>query len=240
MHAATLPSPASLPATSPRSAALRRIRAEGTPQHLSDAELVAGLLGVSLAAADAALTRAGSLRALAQMDPGALALLDGLGGARACTLLAAVELGRRSLKPGDARPRLRTPREIFDYLAPALSALRREVFHVLCLNSRNTLVADVRVAEGGTASCPVDPREVFGAALRSGCVAVVLAHNHPSGDPEPSVQDVELTRQLCEGARLLGLSVLDHVIVGDGAFASLLERGLLPLPTGGGRWAAQR
>jgi DNA repair protein RadC len=90
-------------------------------------------------------------------------------------------------------------------------------------------------------TCPVDPREVFAAALASRASGIVLAHNHPSGDPEPSAQDVSLTVQLCEAGRLLGIKVLDHVVVGDGDFASLLERGQLPdseLAEARRRWSA--
>jgi DNA repair protein RadC len=97
------------------------------------------------------------------------------------------------------------------------------------------LVRDVRVAEGTTNACPVDPREVFAVALAARATAVVLAHNHPSGDPEPSSLDVALTAQLVEGGRLLGVKVLDHLVVGESGFVSFLERGLMPVADGGRR-----
>ncbi|HLL00358.1 MAG TPA: DNA repair protein RadC, partial [Myxococcaceae bacterium] len=150
-----------------------------------------------------------------------------LGPARAAQVLAALELGRRAQRAAERRPRLRTPREIYGYLVPTLSALRREVFHVLCFNPRNVLLADVRVAEGTMNTCPVDPREVYAAALTTRATAIVLAHNHPSGDPEPSMQDIALTVQLAEAGRLLGIKVLDHLVLGDGNYVSLMERGLL-------------
>ncbi|WP_426750017.1 RadC family protein [Myxococcus sp. Y35] len=174
------------------------------------------------------LTHGGGLKALAQEEPLALSLRPGLGRVRAAQVLAALELGRRSQRAGERRPKLRTPREIAAYLGPVLGALRREVFHVLCFNARNVLLHDARVAEGSMNACPVDPREVFAAALTARATAIVLAHNHPSGDPEPSVQDVALTRHLVEGAQLLNLKVLDHVVMGDGGYVSMLERGLLP------------
>lgn len=168
------------------------------------------------------------LRSLAQHDPFDLAEYPGVGPARAAQLVAALELGRRSQGPCEGRLRLRTPHEIYRYLAPRLASLRKEVFHVLCFNGRNVLLRDVRVAEGSGTACPVDPREVFAAALSSRATAIVLAHNHPSGDPEPSDADLTLTRQLCGGAQLLNLGVLDHLVLGDGTYASMLERNLMP------------
>ena len=117
------------------------------------------------------------------------------------------------MSTGDRRPVLKTPEEIFKQLAPQLCGLRREVFHVLCLNSRNVMLANVRVAQGGVNACPVDPREVFHAAIRHKAAAVVLVHNHPSGDPSPSDSDLQLTHQLLQGARLLCLRVLDHLVL---------------------------
>ncbi len=174
------------------------------------------------------LAQGGGLKGLAQEEPLALSQRPGVGTVRAAQALAALELGRRSQHARERRPKLRTPREIAGYLAPVLGALRREVFHVLCFNARNVLLHDVRVAEGTMNACPVDPREVFAAALTARATAIVLAHNHPSGDPEPSIQDVALTRHLVAGGRLLNIKVLDHVVTGDGGYVSMLERGLLP------------
>ncbi|WP_338868219.1 RadC family protein [Myxococcus stipitatus] len=211
-------------------------------QALSDPELLCVAWGASARAtgakqeAEALLNRCGGLKALLQAEPMELKGLPGMGPRRAAQVLAAMELGRRAQRTLDRRPRLRTAREIHAYLMPVLGALRREVFHVLCFNARNVLVHDIRVAEGTMNTCPVDPREVFAAALVSRATAIVLAHNHPSGDPEPSVQDVGLTRHLIAGARLINVKVLDHLVVGDGAFVSMLERGLLPEPERGTAW----
>ncbi|QSQ19386.1 DNA repair protein RadC [Pyxidicoccus parkwayensis] len=174
------------------------------------------------------LARSGGLKALVQEEPLALSLMPGVGPVRAAQVLAALELGRRAQRTVETRPKLRTPEEIHAYLAPKLGAMRREVFHVLCFNARNVLVHDARVAEGTMNACPVDPREVFAAALTSRATAIVLAHNHPSGDPEPSIQDVGLTRHLISAAQLLNIKVLDHVVVGDGGYVSMMERGLFP------------
>lgn len=167
--------------------------------------------------------------------------LEGLTSLEATRLAAAFELGRRTLNKKDARPRLRTPSEIASHLQPAFAGLSVENFRVLCFNARNTLVRDALVATGTTNACPVDPREVFRQALQARSSAIVLAHNHPSGDPEPSSLDVALTAELAEGARLLGIRVLDHVVMGDaGNFVSFLERGLMPVVGSNSRFAAQK
>ncbi|WP_257454230.1 RadC family protein [Archangium lipolyticum] len=197
---------------------------------LTDPELLSVLLGSgsrTRALAEALLATSGGLKALVQRDP--RELCTRMGPARTAQMMAALELGRRAQRVTERRPRLRTPKEIHAYLAPHLSALRREVFHVLCFNARNVLLLDARVAEGTINACPVDPREVFAAAISSRATAIVLAHNHPSGDPEPSGQDLGLTAQLIEAGRVLGIKVLDHVVVGDGTYTSMLERGELPL-----------
>jgi DNA repair protein RadC len=199
---------------------------------LTDQELLGVVLGASpraRAVAEALLASSGGLKSLVLEDPGELSARRGVGEGRAAQVLAALELGRRAQHATERRPRLRTPKEIHAYLAPTLSALRREVFHVLCFNARNVLLRDARVAEGTMNSCVVDPREVFAAAITSRASAIVLAHNHPSGDPEPSAQDLGLTAQLMDAGRMLGIKVLDHVVVGDGTYASMLERGELPL-----------
>ena len=197
---------------------------------LTDPELLSVLWGSrSRALFEALLAPRGGLKELLQQEPRALCARPGLGAVRTAQVLAALELGRRAQRTPERRPRLRTPREIHAYLAPELSALRREVFHVLCFNARNVLLTDVRVAEGTINACPVDPREVFAAALTARATAIVLAHNHPSGDPEPSAQDLDLTARLIEAGRVLHIKVLDHVVVGDGTYTSLLERGELTL-----------
>src|SRR6218665_33951 len=186
---------------------------------LTDPELLGLLWGASArmrALAEALLAPAGGLKALVQQDPRALCARPGMGQVRTAQVLAALELGRRAQRVAERRPRLRTPREIFTYLTPHLGALRREVYHVLCFNARNVLLLDARVAEGTINACMVDPRQVFAPSIP------------PSGDPEPSGQDLSLTAQLLEAGRMLGIKVLDHVVVGNGTYVSMMERGDLP------------
>ena len=195
-----------------------RERVLQAPASLEDADLLALLFagrGRSLRGLERGLlAAAGGLRALASMEPAELCGTAGLGRERASQVLAALELARRAHGAGDVRPRLRTA---------------GEVFHVLSFNTRNVLLSDVRVAEGTADACTVDPREVFRAALLARATAVVFAHNHPSGDPEPSEADLSLTRELQAGARLFHLRVLDHLVVGAGRFTSLAQSGFLRL-----------
>jgi DNA repair protein RadC len=203
------------------------------PGALAAGELLALLLGTGIAGhsaraiAERLLLLGPGLKELSRREARELTAVPGVGPARAARLAAAFELGRRVQRSEERRPRLRTPGEIYRYLAPQLSSLRKEVFHVLSLNSRNVLLNDSKVAEGTMNACPVDPREVFSAALGARASAIVLAHNHPSGDPEPSEMDVTLSAQLVEGGRILGIRVLDHIVVGDAGFVSLFERGKL-------------
>jgi len=220
-------------------AQIARERLLQSPGGLDDAELLGLLFGgrsrTVRGLGESLLSAAGGLRALASMEPSELCTAAGLGRERAGQVLAALELARRVHLAPDARPRLRTAGEVYRYLAPRLSLLRREVFHVLSFNTRNVLLADARVAEGTTDACTVDPREVFRAALGARATAVIFAHNHPSGDPEPSEADLTLTRELQAGARIFHLRVLDHVIVGAGRYVSLARAGgLHALPAGPG------
>ena len=185
------------------------------PETMSNAELLS-LLGVRPGAP--------ALFELGRLDPHRL--VEQVGAEAANTVRVAIELGRRSLRARDVRPRLRTSREMYLYLEPALAARRRERFHVLCLGPRRVLLADVLIAEGTQDGCLVDPREVFGAAFAARASTVVLAHSHPGGDVKPSEHDVVLTRQAVEAGQLLGIPVVDHLVVGAGRYLSMAEHGL--------------
>jgi DNA repair protein RadC len=215
----------------------RKLKEDGphkrTLQHgaiaLSDPELLSVLFGDSkegMTLASTLLDTSGGLKTLCQKDPHELCA--SMSPKKAAQVLAALELGRRIMSNTDSRPVLRTPEEIYAYLKPRMANLSREVFHVLCFNPRNQLLANVQVASGTTSACPVDPKEVFKPALSAkGCTAIVITHNHPSGDPTPSAADVALTRQLIRGGELLCVRVLDHIVVADGGFQSLALRGQL-------------
>ncbi len=212
---------------------LRRLIRLGSSA-LSSTELVALLLRRDSPTRAAELMEHG-LRWLLTQPPEALTEFHGLEPMEVARVLACGELARRLHQAPDDRPRLVTPNEIYTWARPRFVGLKREEFHVLCLNNRNILLRHVRVTEGSVDQCQVDPREAFAPAVASRASALVLIHNHPSGDPEPSVHDVTLTRHLKEAARLLCIRLVDHLVLGDAGFVSMLQRGLLgvdaPLPS---------
>jgi DNA repair protein RadC len=150
-----------------------------------------------------------------------------VGQTKAAGLVAAFELGRRVQGPDPAsRPVVRSAADAAALVAPRLSHRDQEHFCVVLLNSRHEVIGLVETSRGGLNAASVDAREVFREAVRRSAHAVILAHNHPSGNPEPSPEDARLTSALRQAGALLGISVLDHVVVGDGRFVSLRERGL--------------
>ncbi len=170
----------------------------------------------------------GSLHALSQATPDELLGRCGIGPAKAGAMLAAFELGRRVVAaPPARRPVIRTPGDVAALLAGQMRHLDREHFRAVLLNTRHEVLDVTGVAVGGLDSAPIHPREVFKEAVRRSAAAVILVHNHPSGTPEPSGDDVRITARLAEAGRIVGIDVLDHVIIGDGRFVSLRERGAL-------------
>jgi DNA repair protein RadC len=204
------------------------------PTALADAELLALQLGSGTRGKDAVsvaremLAAYGSLAGVAGRDVGELARLPGIGRAKAARLVAAFELTRRlrARTPG-VRTALSSPSDVYAAFGPLMEDLPREVFRVALLDAQNGLLRDVVVSEGTLSASLVHPREVFKPAIVESAASVILLHNHPSGDPTPSREDVRLTRQLVECARLLDLNLHDHVIVGRGRYASLAERGII-------------
>lgn len=204
-------------------------------QALSTAELLAIIVGSgsgrrsALEVGQAILAAAhGSLRRLAAQPVAALTALEGVGVARAVAVHAALELGRRrsSEERNDGEP-MRSPRDVFAAFAPRLEDLPVEEFHVAVLDTQHRLERDVTVTRGILNSSLVHPREVFREAIAERAAAVILVHNHPSGDPTPSADDRAVTEQLVAAGRLLDIPVHDHVIVGRGRYLSFAEAGLL-------------
>src|SRR5215211_1819130 len=211
-----------------------RLKAHGA-HTLSSAELLAIVLGTgsagrsALALAHEVLAWAdGSLRRIAGQPVAALTKLGGIGSARAIAVHAALELGRRAAgeEREDGAP-MRSPRDVFAVFAPRLEDLPVEEFHVAVLDSQHRLERDVTVTRGILNSSLVHPREVFREAIAERAAAIVLVHNHPSGDPTPSLDDRVVTEQLVAAGRLLDIPVHDHVIIGRGRYTSFAEAGLL-------------
>ncbi|MDR7523507.1 MAG: DNA repair protein RadC [Armatimonadota bacterium] len=213
------------------------------PDALSSAELLAVLLQTGTPDASAAdlagrlLAAFGSLEALARAHPAELTRQRGIGPTKAGALLAAFELGRRvHAVPTARRPVIRTPQDVAALVGAQMRHLDREHFRAVLLNVRHEVIDVTGVAVGGLDSAPIHPREVFKEAVRASAAAVILVHNHPSGNPEPSADDLRITARLEDAGRVVGIDVLDHVIIGDGRFVSLRERGALgdPARRGGG------
>jgi DNA repair protein RadC len=156
----------------------------------------------------------------------------GLGQAKAAQLVAALELGRRLFDPGAREfPLLHQPSAVARHLAP-MGRLMREQFRCLYLDVTNRLIRDEVISIGGLSASLVHPREVFHFAVQYSAANLVLAHNHPSGNLEPSPEDLDLTRQLCGAGEIMGIRVLDHMIISSGGWYSFHEHGLLPAPGG--------
>ncbi len=151
-----------------------------------------------------------------------------VGRSGAARIAAGLELGRRVQEEGLGEHfRIRSPSDVYRLLAPRMATLVQEEFHVIALDSQSAVLRDALITRGILNSSLVHPREVFRQAIAEAAAGVILAHNHPSGDPTPSADDRAVTRQLVEAGRLLDLPVYDHVVIGDGRYASFVESGLL-------------
>src|SRR5215212_7501665 len=209
-----------------------RMLAEG-PEALSSAELLGILFGVgsrektAVELASEVISENGDLFGLHNVSVHDLMEMHGIGEAKACIILAAVEFGKRLGRvrnPG--RPVISSPADVDGLLRGRIANLDRENFVVVLLNTKNEVIETPLVSVGTLSASLVHPREVFKPAVRASAASVILAHNHPSGKAEPSQEDREVTRRLGEAAEVLGIEMLDHVIVGDGYF-SMKEHGML-------------
>ena len=154
--------------------------------------------------------------------------IRGLGPARAARLVASFELGLRMVRSNPApKRRMSSPEEVFDLLGPGLVFEQREIFRVLSLGPRNDLLSVDTVARGTRDACMVHARDIFSRALSIGASSIILVHNHPSGDPAPSIEDRELTKRVARGGALLGIEVMDHIIIASQGYISLREEGCL-------------
>ncbi len=210
-----------------------RLLREG-PDSLSDAQLLAILLRVGRQDASAVqvamevLHQLGGLASLANCGLEELRCISGIGPAKAAQLKAAVELGKRTLAtPLSTGVRITSSADLYTHYHPRVRDLRHEIFQVILLDAKNTVIRDTTVSEGSLTLSIVHPREVFNLAVRESAAAVIFLHNHPSGDPTPSHEDRILTTRLVSAGEVLGIRVLDHVIVGDGRYISFADKGWL-------------
>ena len=203
---------------------------------LTDAELLALIIRTGDSAtkasavdlARALLSRFGSLRKLAAASIAELSQQAGIGPAKAAEIQALFQIARRfvdqRIQPGDAYC---CAEDAFHHFHERLCDYRKEVFLALLLDSKNRLIREVKISEGSLSASIVHPREVFAPILKESAAAVLFVHNHPSGDPTPSHEDIEITKRLKQVGDLMGVRVLDHIIIGRGEYISLADRGLV-------------
>jgi len=203
------------------------------PQALSNAELIAILLRVGVKGENAVqvgqrlLNKFGGLIGLHRAPFAELKKVHGLKDAKAAQIKAAIELGRRlTLESPEERPTVNSPADAAALVSYEMSALEQEHLRVILLDRRNRVLETVEVYKGSVNSSQVRVGEVFKEAIRNNASAVIVIHNHPSGDPTPSPDDVAVTRAIVQAGKMLDVEVLDHMVIGQGRWVSLKERGL--------------
>jgi DNA repair protein RadC len=209
-----------------------RLKLRG-PSALSDGDLIAIILNTGTIGepvtmvAQRLLAQHGGLRGLQKLDLAELTRERGVGDAKAVRLKAALELGRRlAALGGDDRPQILTPDDVFNLVAIEMAALDQEQLRVVLLDTKHRVLAIRTVYQGSVNQAQVRVAEVFRDAVRANAPAVMVVHNHPSGDPTPSAADIALTVELVRAGRMLDIEVLDHLIIGQGSNASLRRLGL--------------
>jgi len=208
---------------------------QGTDK-LSDTELLAVIIRTGEwheqdSAVDLArklIMRFGSLRNLDSASISELSQIKGIGILKAAEIKAALEIGKRLIKQkAEYKKKIETSEDIVNYYAPYLRDLKKEVFKVMLLDGRNKLINDLTISEGGLNSSTVDPKVVLKEAVKESASALIFVHNHPSGESEPTEEDIKITNRLIQSCELVGLRVLDHIIIGNDNYTSFLERGLI-------------
>lgn len=217
----------------PESERPREKLAQGGASALSTAELLAIVLRTGtqredvLTMAQGLLVRRGGLAGLANASMTELAEEHGLGLAKSAQLKAALEIGKRLLlDPGAARLQVRSPSDVANLLMLEMGLLDQEIMKAVLLNTKNHVVASPMIYQGSVNSIGVRVGELFREAIKHNCPSMILVHNHPSGDPTPSPEDIAVTRNVVEAGKLLDIEVLDHLVIGRHKFVSLKERGL--------------
>ena len=199
----------------------------GTFSQVSDTDLVSKIAGLSEGDAHEVLDRVGGLRHLATTDHEALVGMPGVGPTKAERIMAAVEIGRRLEAIDIDQKSFVSSTDVARYFMPRMRDLRKEIFMVLLLDARNTLIRGVTVSVGSLTASIVHPREVFKPAILESAASVIFVHNHPSGDPTPSQDDLKITAKLVEAGVMIDIKVLDHIIIGRKSFTSLAGKGLI-------------
>ena len=201
---------------------------------LSDIELLAVILGTGTRERDvlelsaSIIKKSGGLTAISRSGLREIASEKGIGLKKAVKIQAAFELGRRTLASIPLKKHLNTPLSVWELLLPETVGSQKEEFRVLVINNKNMLIKKSVISIGTITEAIVHPREVFRDAIREGGSGIIIAHNHPSGNPSPSRHDIETTRRLIEAGKIVGIPLIDHIIVADTSFYSMKENGYIP------------
>lgn len=206
---------------------VNRVREVGV-RYVNLVELLAAIVqgGEALSIANQLVAKFGSLHGLRRAEESQLTAIDGIGPSQAARLMAALELGvRMTLESGPDREQIRSPSDASHILTPYIGDAEQENFAVLYLDTRNRVIDKEILYKGSLNTSLVRTAEVFRGAIRRNCASIIVAHNHPSGDPNPSPEDIMLTRRLVEVGKLMELDVLDHMVIGHNRYISLREQG---------------
>ncbi len=201
---------------------------------LGDADLVAVILGTGSATEPVAvlaaklLAKTGGLERLDRLGVGLMSQQPGIGLSKACRIQAAIELGKRmATRPYQRGRAVTCSKDIDDAMRARLAKATREHFWAIALDTKSRPIAEIEIAVGGLSACTIKPADIFRAILRELSSKVVVVHNHPSGEPSPSTEDVAFTRRLAQAGDVLGIHVLDHIIIAEQGYFSFLDSGLL-------------
>ncbi|AZR74863.1 hypothetical protein BBF96_07755 [Anoxybacter fermentans] len=203
------------------------------PESLSNAELLAIILRTgsrnktATGLAEELLGYINGLKGILDVSVEELLSIRGIGQVKAVQLVALGELTKRVHAAQYDKKTIQSANDLVEILMPRMRFLMKEVFLVVLLNSQNQILGIEEISKGSLNETIVHPREVFREAIRRSCSAIILAHNHPGGNPEPSLEDLKITRRLYKGGQLLGIQILDHLVLGDGRYVSLKERGII-------------
>ncbi len=204
---------------------------------LSTAELLAIILRTgskdksAIELAREALMKFSTLKEIEDASVAEFSNIKGIGSSKVAQMKAAFELGRRLLQGGRdsalQNPSFTNSREVYEYYRPRFFGLKKERFLCVLLDTKNRVFKEKVVSEGTLTSSPVHPREVFRYAIKEAAASVLFIHNHPSGDPDPSKDDISITKRLVETGKVVGINVLDHIVISDVSYISLMEKGCL-------------
>ncbi|MCL2863652.1 MAG: DNA repair protein RadC [Methanimicrococcus sp.] len=203
------------------------------PDTLSDAELLAiilrtGTMGMNSITMCQQIFASANLKKLSRSTIQELVKIRGIGMTKACQIVSVFELSRRlETYTDEPKPKIRDPEDIYRVMYPKIREEKQEKFMVLCLDTKNQIISIETIFIGSLDSSIVHPREIFKTAILASAASIILVHNHPSGDPTPSHEDIVITNRIIEGGKLLGINVWDHLIIGDGSYISLKRENLV-------------